>query len=157
MVIRVGRHNSTRISSPPNGYFEFLDIVESLPDSLEFELFENCDFVISTGSGPDNIGLFYRKLVLYLNVIPISAVPQTSLSPMLLIPAFHDGSTFARIERDLVLSEPLIDCGPALLRKMNVYICPQSPTKMLGVVSNFVTRFGPDFKPDRFIEQDHVY
>ena len=65
-VVRLGRHNKLR-NDPLDGSVEIQDIPSANPDKLDFCIANLCEFIISTGSGPDALGMFFRKPIYFIN------------------------------------------------------------------------------------------
>jgi putative glycosyltransferase (TIGR04372 family) len=137
-VIRMGRHVNHVLQNQGIGYCEFASEFQSSDDSLDFQIFQNSKFVISTGSGPDNIGLFFRKKVFYINAIPIAAIPQTPLCPMALVPKFVYEADGTQITWQKVMESPLIDAGPVFLHQNGIKIVQRSSEEILQFVMQVV-------------------
>jgi putative glycosyltransferase (TIGR04372 family) len=152
-VIRMGRHISSPIHYDNPGYLEFHTLCESYSDRLDFEIFSRCSFVVSTGSGPDNLGLFFRKQVLYVNTLPLSAVPNTQLCPMALVPYLVDseGKTLA-LETIKTL---YWDSGHARLKGLEIQIIPKNAQEILKFINEFLINKnlsnGRPFKSTKFV------
>lgn len=140
-VIRMGRHISSQLEIEGLGYIEFSETFKYSNDALEFEIIERCEFMISTGSGPDNIGLLFRKVVLYVNVIPISAIPPSKLCPSALIPTFVLKSTGQKITRVEVLSEPYFNLGPSNLYRSVFDVIPKDGDEICAFIARYVGHF----------------
>lgn len=65
-VIRLGRHNKTE-RHRIEGLIEIQDIPSLNPDRMDFSVAKMSDFIISTGSGPDTLGMFFRKPIYFVN------------------------------------------------------------------------------------------
>lgn len=69
-VLRMGREMHRPISSSNPKIIDYA-FSKSQSDLLDIWLFANCDFCISTGSGPDMVSDIYRKPLLILNFLPL--------------------------------------------------------------------------------------
>jgi len=77
-VIRMGRLSETEIKNKIDGFYDYSrGSIKS--DRLDLCIFEHVDFVISTGTGVDDIAIAFRKPVLYLNCLPVLVPNKSSL------------------------------------------------------------------------------
>ena len=75
-VIRMGRRSETWLRKDIPGYFDYSSC-KFQTDKLDLAIIEISSFVISTGTGLDDIAFSFRKPVLYMNTLPI-LIPNTS-------------------------------------------------------------------------------
>lgn len=147
MVIRLGRHNESQLESDSNklAYIEIEEIDSTCTGLADFQVVEGSSFLISTGSGIDCVGLFYRKPLLYVNLLSPSAHPQTHLCPIGLLPNYYLQDRESRLTMEEVLSEPVYSAGTAKLMEMNISLAPKSPHEILDAVKLFVNSFEDSF------------
>jgi putative glycosyltransferase (TIGR04372 family) len=72
-VLRMGKEMKNPIPSPHPKVIDYAFHPEK-SDLLDVWLFANCDFCVSTGSGPDSISEVYGRSLLYVNYIPLSHI-----------------------------------------------------------------------------------
>jgi putative glycosyltransferase (TIGR04372 family) len=137
-VLRMGLDIFPMKPNTKLGYAEFTEIAWPYQPSLDFEVFRECAFVISTGSGPDNIGLFFRKMILYVNVHPISSVPQTHLCPVALQPNYKNEDSAEIITVKDPRYQFLANLGTADLNRLGFSIIPKGGSELLKVTRLFV-------------------
>jgi putative glycosyltransferase (TIGR04372 family) len=76
-VFRLGRHNSTRITSlPPSKYFDLSDVDYQQIEKLELAISSISSFMISTGTGLEQLSAIFRKPVLLVNFSPPYVLPS---------------------------------------------------------------------------------
>jgi len=77
-IIRFGRHNHN-IQNFGRYFYDLSDpSLNKLPESADFNLASKCEFFISTGSGPDCLGIFFRKPTYLVDTL-FPALPQTRI------------------------------------------------------------------------------
>lgn len=140
LVIRLGRHNESHLESGSNklAYVEIEEIDSGCTSLADFQVVEGSSFLISTGSGIDCVGLFYRKPVLYVNLLSASAHPKTHLCPIGLLPNYYLPNRESRLTMEEVSSEPVCSAGAAKLMEMGISLAPKSPNEILDAVKLFV-------------------
>ena len=78
-IVRMGR-DTLDSNTPLNyDYFDYSKRKDLQSDELDFLIFENCRYVISTGSGVDEIGALFRKKICLVNISPPNS-PINSLT-----------------------------------------------------------------------------
>lgn len=97
-VVRLGRHN-TKTSESISGLIELKDIVSSNPDKMEFCVAKLCDFIISTGSGPDTLGMFFRKPIYFINAPTVGFRQSGTIRMWFLKEIFSTDIHFGTIEK----------------------------------------------------------
>lgn len=97
-VVRLGRHNK-ETSESISGLIEVKDIASSNPDKMEFCVAKHCDFVISTGSGPDTLGMFFRKPIYFINAPTVGFRQSDTIRMWFLKEIFSTDSHFGTIEK----------------------------------------------------------
>lgn len=149
LVIRLGRHNDSRLESDCSklAFVEIGDIESKFDDIADFQVIEKSTFLISTGSGIDCVGLFYRKPVLYVNLLSASAHPETPLCPVGLLPYYYDCRREIRLTFDEVTADPISSAGTSKLRELGISIIPKGPAEILNAVDIFVA----------FLQQNYDY
>jgi len=65
-VIRMGRDMDKKLNIKNPNFFDYA-FSEKKSDFLDIFLFEVCNFVISTGTGLDNVSSLFRKKILHVN------------------------------------------------------------------------------------------
>jgi putative glycosyltransferase (TIGR04372 family) len=103
-------------------------------DFLDVWLFANCDFCISTGTGPDFISDFYKKPILFLNFIPIAYIWHWSNATFV-----SKNLVWARHGNALSLKEQLIHnyAETQGYQKRNIIINDLTPEEILMYVKSF--------------------
>jgi len=140
LVVRLGRHNDTRLENLDGelAYVEIDEVDCSSTHIADFQAVEDSHFLISTGAGIDCLGLFYRKPVLYVNLLSASAHPESPLCKVGLLPTYYDKLNGTLLTFDEVISDPICQAGPAKLRELDILIFPKSPSEILRAVEIFV-------------------
>jgi len=94
-IIRFGRHNHN-VQKLGEYFYDLSDpSLNGLPESADFILASKCDFFISTGSGPDCLGMFFRKPTYLVNTI-FPVLPQTRIVKKFLIKHYYYTDDFGR-------------------------------------------------------------
>ena len=138
--MRLGRHNESRLEVQRNGFaYSEIDNLDCSSSSVaDFQVVEGSSFLISTGSGMDCLGLFYRKLTLYVNLLSAAAHPDTQLCPIGLLPTYYDQNRNIKLTFSEVTTDPIIRAGTAKLLDLNVSVEPKGANEILNAVKLFV-------------------
>lgn len=133
-LIRVGRHNSSDISQVFSSAQEIRNIDCSIPDLCDFSVFDRSDFVISTGTGVEDIGLLMRKPIIYVNIAPFGDLPKSPLVRGILATDYFDSDN-TRLSLSQIRKKNFHMIHPKiLLEKYGVYLRPKNEE----IIHNFV-------------------
>ena len=70
-VVRTGRNTEKELKIDSDNFFDY-SFSNTQDDALDIWLFLNSSAIISTGSGPDMLGIVNEKPILFLNILPLS-------------------------------------------------------------------------------------
>lgn len=151
-VLRVGRHNNSSIESFAANGIELANLECAEPDLCDFAMFYGAKKVYSTGTGVDDIGLFFRKKTYYLNIAPFGTVPRSPLIPAMLASDYYDKSgrrlnLAELVERNLHRIRPV-----DMIRDGEIYIRQKEADVILKFVS-FVEEFDEYFDGREIVEK----
>ena len=137
-VIRMGRLAKDRY---PFKHPNFLDYSfdKHKSDLLDITIFALADFVISTGTGLDQVGEMFRKPVLRVNYLPIGDVMTRSRNQRVPPKLFEDIVTNKRLDLDEIVRRGLfLANSDDQYTKANVKIVSNEPSSILEEVRYFV-------------------
>lgn len=147
-VIRMGRVAKDRF---PFVHPNFLDysFEKYKSDFLDIAIFALADFVISTGTGLDQVGEMFRKPVLRVNYLPIGDVMTRSRNQRVLPKLFEDNVTNKRLDLDeIVQRELFLANSDDQYAKANVKIISNPASSILEEVRHFVSKSNYGIKCD---------
>lgn len=139
-VIRMGRLARDRF---PFVHPNFLDYSfdKHKSDLLDIAIFALADFVISTGTGLDQVGEMFRKPVLRVNYLPIGDVMTRSRNQRVLPKLLEDNFTNKRLDLDEIAQRELfLANSDEKYAKANVKIISNSASSILEEIRYFVSK-----------------
>lgn len=84
-VVRMGRYTyPLEVESKFRNFFDYSQQTENQSDSNDFILFNECQYVVSTGSGIDEIGALFRKKICLINFAPPNTPLDKHIYPFVL-------------------------------------------------------------------------
>ena len=123
-VIRMGKNMDKRLNIKNPNFFDYAFSNER-SDFLDIYLFKICDFVISTGTGLDNVASLFRKKILHINYADLLLMRYLNSNVSLICPKkFIDAETnkeltIFEIYEKLPKNSNFTDCND-FLKKENI-------------------------------------
>lgn len=103
-VIRMGRYTyPLNFESKFSNFLDYSQQIENQSDSTDFILFKECKYVVSTGSGIDEIGALFRKKICLINFAPPNTPLDKHIYPFVLSSDYFLGGSKLSI-RKLILT-----------------------------------------------------
>lgn len=141
-VIRMGRHNSNKLSLTNPKYFDRTEWKFDDDDFFDVYLFSISEFTVSTGSGIDALSSFFRKPTLFLNCSTIADLPHTKLWTLALIPNFVREPLMERIPLKSLLDDKIASAWPPSLLSEGIRITPKSSNDFVKALRIFMEQLG---------------
>jgi len=89
-VVRMGRDSNTSFKETRRGVVDYSHKPLIQSDERDVLLFEHCTFVLTTVSGPDELGSFFRKRLYRVNASPIKNIVISPQYPLTLLSDYID-------------------------------------------------------------------
>lgn len=125
-VIRMGRHSIVPIGLNQRHVIDYSFSPQMQSDERDVRLFENCEFTITTGSGPDELASFFRKNVYRLNLSPLNNIVFGRTFPLTLSSDYIDRVSGEKISLRQILDLNLHLLGARELEEQhNITIYPK--------------------------------
>lgn len=126
-VIRMGRHSRTEIPEVKSpGYCDYSLRNTSHSDMNDLLLFNECKFVITTGSGPDEIGSFFRKNIYRVNLGPINNIVEAPIYPVTLLSDYVSLASSRKLSIADIQSPDIQLLSASQLNQLGISIMPKS-------------------------------
>lgn len=126
-VIRMGRHSRTTIPGVKHHSFCDYSLKNTIhSDMNDLLLFHECEFVITTGSGPDEIGSFFRKNIYRVNLGPINNVVEGPIYPVTLLSDYVSLTSSYKLSIEDIQRSEIGLLSPRQLNQIGVGIIPKS-------------------------------
>jgi putative glycosyltransferase (TIGR04372 family) len=134
-VLRMGRFSESPISSDKDRVTDYSYERDLQSDERDVRLFEECSFVLTTVSGPDELGSFFRKNVYRINAAPISHLLERLQFPITLASDYTYVKTGQKVSWNNIVKKNLYKFNAdKLLTEFGITISPKSP----GIIQKFV-------------------
>lgn len=105
MVIRMGRDINPSEAILGTNYLELANLKPKLSELAEIVLFEKCKFLITTNTGPDALGTFFRRPTFRINAAPFHHLWPAPIYPFTLIPDYIEIESNRKLTFDEVRNE----------------------------------------------------
>lgn len=147
-VVRLGRHNLKKEDFPH--LIEIQDIPSRNPDKMDFCIAKLSDFFISTGSGPDVLGIFFRKPIYFANSASVGWPKSPYIKSWLLKKVMvrkHKLGTY--LELDLTEAKSILLDDSKLrryLKSHDAFLASRSSKEILNYVRSCLSDYKGDVK-----------
>jgi putative glycosyltransferase (TIGR04372 family) len=126
-VIRMGRHSRTEIPGIKHrGYCDYSIRNTIHADMNDLMLFNECEFVITTGSGPDEIGSFFRKNIYRVNLGPVSNIVEAPIYPVTLLSDYVSLASSRKLSIEEIQRSDIRLLSVRQLNQLGISIMPKS-------------------------------
>jgi putative glycosyltransferase (TIGR04372 family) len=146
-VIRMGRL-ANKCNFEIRGFFDYANS-HLRSDTNDLVLMANCDFVISTCSGIDEVATLYRKKVYLVNFLPLGEFRLSQLRPLILPKGIRDCQSKQGLALNEIVERGLWEANSTnTYEKANIEIVDCSPKTIAKFAKQVVTHFNSDASGD---------
>lgn len=132
-VVRLGRHSIANITVPIPNYYDYsIDFINH-DDRFDVVVPYLSDFMLTSGSGVDELASFFRTPIYRFNLAPVGTTPMSRLTKLVMPQDYVSLDTGKKVPLPYLLREPLNSSHPMkVFSQMNIGLAVKSNAELLA-------------------------